>query len=92
MPIRVNPYLTRPDRFNWKDLKPDIQDQILEHVEPRYLRQYFRTPEGGFNWAQLKPDLQEKILEHVQDASSHIYGHHCLSHIYASVRIVACAV
>jgi hypothetical protein len=66
-----NMYLVRTgvkDKFPWKDLKPDVQDQILQDV-PQHAHRYFTNPDGGFNWAELDPGIHEQILQHLQEAT-----------------------
>jgi len=49
------------DKFPWRDLHPDIQERILQHV-PHDKRWHFTNPEG-FPWRDLNPDIQEQILQ-----------------------------
>ena len=61
-----NMYLVRTgvkDKFPWKDMKPDIQEQILQDVQP-HARRYFTNPDGGFNWTELERGVRAQILRH----------------------------
>ena len=52
------------DKFPWKDLDPDIQEQILQHV-PYDLRRYFTDHAGGFNWTELDAGVRAQIVRHI---------------------------
>jgi len=52
------------DKFPWRDLDADIQEQILQDV-PQNLRRYFTDPDGGFNWRTLPPGIGAQIVRHI---------------------------